>query len=62
MSIDEIECTYYIVAMILELPKILQARLGKTINSSNSINETFFKILTSYEKQVNTSTYLLTYY
>jgi len=52
LDIDEIECTYYIVAMQIELSNILQARLGKKPSSISSIHETFQKLLCSYEKQV----------
>ena len=61
ISIDEIECTYHIVSMNLELTKILQARVGRVDKdiSKRVINENFLKILNSYEKQVNNTLLLI---
>ncbi len=48
LTVDEIDCVYNIVVMTLDLPKILQMRLGKTI----PCNHNFLKNLCSYERQV----------
>lgn len=49
ISIDEIESTYYIVSMVLDLPNIILFKLGK---SHKLLNQVFKKVLDNYEKQV----------
>jgi len=49
INIDEIECTYYLSSMILDLPNILLSKLGKRHKSFNCV---FKKLLDMYEKQI----------
>lgn len=52
INIDEIECTYLIASMILELPNIILIKMGK---SKRNVFSIFKKMLDSYDKQVNLS-------
>jgi translation initiation factor 3 subunit C len=49
INIDEVECTYYLASMILDLPNILLAKLGKRHKPFNNL---FKKLLDNYEKQI----------
>jgi len=49
INIDEIECSYLIASMILELPNIILLKLGKI---KKAISSNFKKYLDSYEKQI----------
>jgi hypothetical protein len=49
INIDEIESTYYLVSMIIDLPNILLFKLGKNYKPFNLI---FKKLLENYEKQI----------
>jgi len=49
INIDEIECTYLISSMILELPNIILIKMGKSKKNVLSILK---KLLDSYDKQV----------
>lgn len=49
INIDEIECSYLIASMILELPNIILIKMGK---SKRSVSSIFKKMLDSYDKQV----------
>jgi translation initiation factor 3 subunit C len=50
INIDEVESTYYIVSMIIDLPNIILSKLGKTHKTFNPL---FKKLLDNYTKQVN---------
>lgn len=49
INIDEIECTFYISSMLIDLPNILLYKLGK---NCGSINLVFKKLMDNFEKQV----------
>jgi translation initiation factor 3 subunit C len=49
INIDEIECTFYISSMLIDLPNILLHKLGK---NCGSINLVFKKLMDNFEKQV----------
>ena len=49
INIDEVECTYYIVSIIIDLPNILLFKMGKKYKTFNLI---FKKLLDNYTKQV----------
>lgn len=49
ITIEEVECTFYLTSMIIDLPNILLYKLGKT---SGSINFVFKKLMDNFEKQV----------
>lgn len=50
INIDEVECTFYLASMIIDLPNILLYKLGK---NAGSINLVFKKLMDNFEKQVN---------
>jgi translation initiation factor 3 subunit C len=49
INIEEVESTYYIVSMIIDLPNIILSRLGK---KHKHFNPLFKKLLDNYTKQV----------
>lgn len=49
IPIEEVECTFYLVSMIIDLPNILLYKLGKTCGN---INFVFKKLMDNFEKQV----------
>jgi translation initiation factor 3 subunit C len=49
INLDEIESTYYLVSMILDLPNIILFKLGRNYKTFNPM---FKKLLDNYEKQV----------
>lgn len=49
INIDEIESTYYIVSMIIDLPNIILYITGKKYKAFNQV---FKKLLDNYQKQV----------
>jgi translation initiation factor 3 subunit C len=49
INIDEIESTYYLISMVVDLPNILLFKLGK---NHNEFNHVFKKLLDNYEKQI----------
>lgn len=50
INIEELECTFYLVSMIIDLPNILLYKLGKTCGN---INFVFKKLMDNFEKQVS---------
>jgi len=50
INIDEIECTFYLASMIIDLPNILLFKLGKNYGTVNLV---FKKLMDNFEKQVN---------
>ena len=52
INIDEIECTFYLASMIIDLPNILLFKLGKNYGTVNLV---FKKLMDNFEKQVNTN-------
>jgi len=49
INIDEIECTFYLASMIIDLPNILLFKLGKNYGTVNLV---FKKLMDNFEKQV----------
>lgn len=49
INIDEIESTYYLISMIIDLPNILLFKLGK---NHKEFNQVFKKLVDNYEKQI----------
>ena len=49
INIDEVECTFYLGSMLIDLPNILLYKLGK---NSGSVNFVFKKLMDNFEKQV----------
>lgn len=49
INIDEVECTFYLASLLIDLPKILLYKLGKNVGR---INYVFKKLLDNFEKQV----------
>jgi len=60
INIEEVECTFYLASMIIDLPNILLYKLGKNYGSINLI---FKKLMDNFEKQViiNLISYLFLY-
>jgi translation initiation factor 3 subunit C len=52
INIEEVESTYYIVSMVIDLPNIILSKLGKTHKMFNPL---FKKLLDNYTKQVSLS-------
>jgi translation initiation factor 3 subunit C len=50
INIDEVECTFYLASLLLDLPKVLLYKLGKS--SGNTVNLVFKKLMDNFEKQV----------
>jgi translation initiation factor 3 subunit C len=51
INIEEVECTFYLASMIIDLPNILLYKLGKTYGNVNFV---FKKSMDNFEKQVIT--------
>lgn len=49
INIEEVECTFYLASMIIDLPNILLNKLGKTYGNVNIV---FKKLIDNFEKQV----------
>lgn len=49
LNIDEVESTYYLTSMVLDLPNIILYKLGKPHKSFNNV---FKKMLDNFEKQI----------
>lgn len=49
INIEEVECTFYLASMLIDLPNILLYKLGKTYGNVNFV---FKKLMDNFEKQV----------
>jgi len=49
INIDEIECTYYLISMIIDLPNLMLFKFGKNYKEFNLV---FKKLLDNFEKQI----------
>lgn len=54
INIDEVECTFYLASLLIDLPKILLYKIGK---NTESVNLVFKKLMDNFEKQVNYKKY-----
>lgn len=54
INIDEVECTFYLASLLLDLPKILIYKIGK---NTENVNFVFKKLMDNFEKQVKYNNY-----